>query len=133
MLKHIIADDIAPPFGNYSHAVEIPPGARVLELAGQVGCRPDGSVPEGAEAQAEVIFANIERVLAKAGMELSDLVKLNVFVVSREDLPAIRAARNRLIGKPAPALSLVLVAGLGQESWRLEVDGLAARLETSGS
>jgi 2-iminobutanoate/2-iminopropanoate deaminase len=133
MLKQVIAEDIAPPFGNYNHAVEIPAGARVLELAGQVGCRPDGSVPEGAEAQTEVIFANIERVLAKAGMALSDLVKLNVFVVSREDLAAVRAVRNRLIGTPAPALSLVLVAGLGQESWRVEIDGTAARVEAPGT
>ena len=133
MIEHIIAEDIAPPFGNYSHAVTIPPGARVLELAGQVGVRPDGSVPEGAEAQTEVIFANIERILAKAGMALSDLVKLNVFVVSREDLAAVRAVRNRLIATPAPALSLVLVAGLGQESWRVELDGTAARVEAPGA
>jgi 2-iminobutanoate/2-iminopropanoate deaminase len=126
-MKHLIADDIAPPFGNYSHAVEIPPGARVLSIAGQVGCRPDGSVPEDAGEQTELVFANIERVLAKAGMTLSDLVKLNFFVVSRDDLPLIRTVRNRILTASPPALSLMLVAGLGQESWKLEVDGIAAR------
>ncbi|MBN8939893.1 MAG: RidA family protein [Rhizobiales bacterium] len=126
-MKHLIADDIAPPFGNYSHAVEIPPAARILSIAGQVGVHPDGRVGETAEEQTELIFANIERVLAKAGMTLKDLVKLNFFVVSRTDLPAIRAVRDRVLGTPAPALSLVLVAALGQESWRLEVDGVAAR------
>ena len=128
-MKHLIAPDIAPPFGTYSHAVEIPPGARVLSIAGQVGCDASGHVPDGAAAQTELVFANIERVLAAAGMTLGDLVKLNLFVVSREDLPAIREVRNRVLPTPPPAMSLMLVAGLGQESWRLEVDGIAARAD----
>lgn len=128
-MKHLIASDIAPPFGQYSHAVEIPPGARVLSIAGQVGCDANGHVPDSASAQTELVFANIERVLAAAGMTLADLVKLNLFVVSREDLPAIREVRNRILPTPPPAMSLMLVAGLGQESWRLEVDGIAARVD----
>ena len=86
-------------------------------------------MPDSAAAQTELVFANIERVLAAAGMTLGDLVKLNLFVVSREDLPAIREVRNRILPTPPPAMSLMLVAGLGQESWRLEVDGIAARVD----
>lgn len=128
-MRHLICDTIAPPFGSYSHAVEIPPGARILTLAGQVGCTAAGHVPDDAGAQTELIFANLAAVLAGAGMGLSDLVKLTFYVASAEDLPAIREARDRILKSPFPALSLVIVAALGRPSWRLEVDGVAARLD----
>ena len=44
---------VAPPVGAYSHAVEVPPGSRLLYIAGQVGNLPDGSLPEGVGAQTE--------------------------------------------------------------------------------
>ena len=51
MLKISNPPTIAPPAGAYSHCVEIPPNARLLSIAGQGGLRPDGSMPEGFEAQ----------------------------------------------------------------------------------
>ena len=33
--------------GGYSQALEIPPGARLLFTAGQVGARPDGTTADG--------------------------------------------------------------------------------------
>ncbi len=35
--------EIAPPVGAYSHAIEVPTGARTLHIAGQVGITPDGT------------------------------------------------------------------------------------------
>jgi len=42
MLKTNNPTTIAPPAGMYSHSVEIPPNARMLFTAGQIGVRPDG-------------------------------------------------------------------------------------------
>lgn len=127
-MKHIIDPDIAPPFGRYSHAVEIPAGARILSLAGQVGCRADGTVPASAGEQTELIFQNLKSLLGKAGMEISDLVELTIYAVAKEDLAEIRAVRDRWIGDTLPALSLVIVAALGRAEWRLEMDGTAAKV-----
>ena len=49
---------IAPPAAMYSHSVEVPANARWLVTAGQVGTAPDGSVPEGFEAQHDQIWQN---------------------------------------------------------------------------
>ena len=50
---------VAAPFGPYSHAVEVPEGARLLYISGEVGVLPDGTVPETIEAQAEACWRNL--------------------------------------------------------------------------
>jgi 2-iminobutanoate/2-iminopropanoate deaminase len=42
-------DSVAEPFGPYSHAVEVPPGSRMLYISGEVGANPEGIVPESIE------------------------------------------------------------------------------------
>lgn len=51
MLKTRNPSTVAPPAAMYSHSVEVPPNARWLFTAGQVGVRLDGSIAEGFEAQ----------------------------------------------------------------------------------
>ena len=58
---------VAAPFGPYSHAVEVPEGSRLLYISGEVGVLPDGTVPQGIEAQAEACWQNIIAILADAG------------------------------------------------------------------
>ena len=48
MLKHYKPDSVAPPFSRFSHAVEVPAGARWLHISGQIGVKPDGTIAEGA-------------------------------------------------------------------------------------
>ena len=57
MNKKHVPDTIAPPVAAYSHGIEVPPNARVLYSAGQVGILPDGTTPEGIEAQTEATWS----------------------------------------------------------------------------
>ncbi len=129
MPRHINPPDVAGPFGAYSHAVEVPARARTLHVSGQVGADRDGSVPDDAGQQAELVFENLARVLAAAGMAFPDLVRLTYFVRDAADLAAIRAVRDRVLNPPFPASSLVVVQALGRPEWRLEVEALAARMD----
>jgi len=79
---------VAAPFGPYSHAVEVPEGSRLLYISGEVGVLPDGTVPEGIEAQAEACWRNIIAILADAGMGVGDLVKITTYLVRPEDVAA---------------------------------------------
>lgn len=45
----------------------------ILYLSGQIGARPDGSLPDGIEAQARQAMANVEAVLGAAGLGFSDV------------------------------------------------------------
>ncbi len=129
MLKHLDCLRIAGPFGSYSHAIEVPPGARVLHISGQVGADRDGVVPDDAGRQTELIFENLDCVLSAAGMSSSDLVRLTYFVCDKDDLSAIRAVRDRVLRAPFPASSLMVVQALGRPAWKLEIEALAARVD----
>ena len=52
---------VASPLGRYSHLAEVPPGHRLVFVAGQLGLAPDGTLAgPDAEAQARRTFANVE-------------------------------------------------------------------------
>lgn len=121
---------IRPPFACYSHGVEIPPGARLLLCSGQLGVGLDDAVPDDAAAQVELCFANIGAILASAGMELSDVVRLSAFVTGREHLPAYMAVRDRLFpdAASAPASTLMIVTGFSRPEFKVEVEAIAARI-----
>lgn len=126
MLRPITPSTIRRPFANYAHAVEVPPGMRLLVLSGQLGIAPDESVPEGAQAQADLCFANIAAVLAEAGAGPSAVVRLNAYVTGREHLAGYMAARDRFVADPAPASTLMIVSGFAREAFVVEVEALAA-------
>jgi 2-iminobutanoate/2-iminopropanoate deaminase len=93
-MRHTPAS-VAAPFGPYSHAVEVPEGSRLLYISGEVGVLPDGTVPENIEAQAEACWQNIIAILADAGMDVEDLVKITTFwSVRRMWLPPARQGPN---------------------------------------
>jgi enamine deaminase RidA (YjgF/YER057c/UK114 family) len=88
---------VAAPFGPYSHAVEVPEGSRLLYISGEVGVLPDGTVPDGIEAQAEACWRNIIAILADASMAVGDLVKITTYLVRPEDVAAAGAARAKAL------------------------------------
>lgn len=111
----------------YSHAIELPPGARLLYISGQVGAAPDGSFAADFPGQAEQAFKNLAAVLAAAGMGITDLVKVNSYLVRRQDLEAYRAIRSRFYGGHRPASTLLLISGLAREGGLIEIEAVAAK------
>ena len=122
-------DSIAAPLGRYVHQIEIESPQKLLFIAGQVGMRPDGSVPEDAVDQLAVALENVLANLAAAGLETSDLVKITTYVVAGAELdPARRRSEmERLLGDTVPTSTLVFVAGLAAPQYKVEIDGWAAR------
>jgi enamine deaminase RidA (YjgF/YER057c/UK114 family) len=76
---------------DFSQAIEVKGSERVLYCAGQVSCDEEGAAlhPGNMEAQFNKALDNLETVLAKAGLGLSDLVRLNYYVT---DVPAFLEA-----------------------------------------
>jgi len=119
------------PGANYSHGIEVPPGARFLGIAGQVGRDVDGYVPEGIEAQATLAWRNVGAVLAAAGMEMADIVHYFSILVRREDSAGYDAARVKALGNARPASTKIFISGLAQPELLCEVQVFAAKVETS--
>jgi enamine deaminase RidA (YjgF/YER057c/UK114 family) len=121
-MKAINPPGIAAPVGTYSHAIETPPGARLLHVSGQVGIDRDGVAAADFEGQARLVWQNIV-----AGMDLNDLVRVNTYLVDAADIPASRAVRQSFLGAHRPASTLLVVSGLASPSYRIEIEAWAAR------
>ena len=115
------------PFARYSHGVAVGVGARYLFCSGQLGMDARGHVPADAEGQADLCFAAIKALLAEAGMEMDDLVRLNAYVSGREHLAAYMRSRDRHVASPPPASTLMIVSGFAREEFLVEVEAVAAR------
>jgi enamine deaminase RidA (YjgF/YER057c/UK114 family) len=77
----------------------MPEGSRLLCISGEVGVLPDGTVPQGIEAQAEACWRNIIAILADAGMGVgrpgsaSTIVKALVMPEWLIEIEAVAAAK----------------------------------------
>lgn len=115
------------PFSNYSHAMLVPEGSRLLVCSGQLGMQPDGGIPLDTAAQARLCFANVETLLKEAGMGLGDVVRINAYVTGREHMAPYMEVRNALFPEPYPASTLMIVGGFTRPEFTVEVEVLAAR------
>lgn len=115
------------PFAQYSHGIEVPAGSRLVLTSGQLGISPDDAIPEDAGAQAELCFRAIGAILAEAGMELADIVRINAFVTDRAHMQPYMAVRDRFVGSPPPASTLMIVSGFTRPEFKVEVEVIAAR------
>jgi enamine deaminase RidA (YjgF/YER057c/UK114 family) len=126
MLRPLTPAGIHPPFARYSHGIEIPAGVRLVVCSGQLGVAEDGSIPSGIEAQTERCFENIRAILREAGLDLGDVVRLNAYVSRRGDLAGYMRVRDRHVGDPPPASTLMIVAGFARPEFLVEVEAIAA-------
>jgi len=127
MLKIHNPKSVAAPIGTYSHGIEAPPNARWLHVAGQIGVRPDGSVPATLEEQTEVVWQNILAVLADAGMGIGDVVKITSFLTRFENFPKFAQVRAKYLGSHRPASTLLVISSLARPEFLVEVEAIAAK------
>lgn len=127
MLKFHVPETVAAPGGAYSHGVEVPPNARWLFVAGQIPVRPDGSIPATLEEQTEVVWQNILAVLADAGMEIGDVVKIMSFLTKHENFAKFAQIRAGFLGSHRPASTSVIISALAKPEFLVEVEAIAAK------
>ena len=127
-MKAITPQDIRAPFARYSHAIECPPGHRLLAVSGQLGVRPDDTVPDTASAQADQCFGNIDAILAEAAMTRHHILRISAFVSARAHMAGYMEARDRYLAEvtPPPASTLMIVTGFTRPEFLVEVEVLAA-------
>lgn len=118
---------VAAPLGAYSHGIEVPPNARWLYIAGQVGIAPDGKVGDTFARQAELVWQNILAILKSAGMGPEDLVKVNTYLTRPQDMAESRTARAKALGNARPASTLVVISALAAPEYLIEVEAHAAK------
>lgn len=118
-------DTVPAPVGNYSHGLEITPGARYLFISGQIPEQQDGKVPPRFEEQCHVAWDNIFAILASAKMGPEHLVKVTTYLTNIEQVELNSRIRQQRIGDTQPTLTIILVQTL-ESKWLLEIEAIAA-------
>lgn len=123
MAKEIIHTEHAPKaIGTYSQAVRV---GDTVYLSGQIPLVPETMlmVEGGIEAQIVRVFENLKAVAEAAGGSLSDVVKLNVFLVDLGHFPVVSEVMARYFQQPYPARAAIGVAALPRAS-AVEMDAI---------
>ena len=107
---------------GFSRAVRV--GARVL-VAGTGPVWPDGSCPDDASTQARRCFEIIAEALAEAGAALTDVVRTRMFVVDPIVADPVGAVHGELFAEIRPAATMIIVAGLLDPRWKVEIEAEA--------
>lgn len=128
MLRKFNPEGVTPaPF--YSYGVETSGPGRTLYISGQVGQRPDGSVAEGMRAQAEVAAANLQAVLAGAGMDLTDVAKMTIYLTDETQMGEFQAGAASLVVQPPAAVTLLVIKALASPALLVEIEAIAFKAE----
>jgi len=127
-IRKVNPPDVPKPVAAYSHVAEVPPGHRLLFLAGQIGNRSDGTLAPTIEEQAAQALENIRAILAAEGAEPRDIVKMTIYAASRpQNMAAISAKRAEIFkGTEPPPSTWVYVAGLARPDILIEIEAVAA-------
>jgi 2-iminobutanoate/2-iminopropanoate deaminase len=118
-----IATPKAPqPSGPYSQALEMGP---FLFLAGQRPVDPEtGEIPAGVRAQVDRSMQNVAALLEAAGGNVSDIVKLTVYLADLSSFPEMNSALEKWLVEPYPVRTTV---GVRLRDVLVELDVTAVR------
>jgi len=112
------------PQANYSHVTRV---GDTLYISGQLPLDEGGALigPGDAEAQAEQCYRNIRRIVEHFGGTLDDVVKITQFITDIAYRPLVGRARDRVLGTPGPASTLVAISALAVPEALIEIEAIA--------
>ena len=113
------------PGNGYSHVVT--GTGQWVAISGQLALDLDGKLIGAGDpgAQAEQVFANLERCLTTVGATFENVVKLTFFLTDVGYLPAIRTVRDKYIPGPKPASTALQIAALAVPDALMEIEAYA--------
>lgn len=121
MLRAVSASPFEGSIG-FSRAVKVE--QRIL-VSGTAPVWPDGSCSEDVATQARRCFEIIADALESLGSSLQDVVRTRMFLLSAGDAPAVGHVHGELFGASRPAATMVVVAGLLDPRWKVEIEAEA--------
>jgi enamine deaminase RidA (YjgF/YER057c/UK114 family) len=107
---------------GFSRAVRI--GDRVL-VSGTAPIWPDGSCDPDPEIQAKRCLEIILEALGEAGAGAEHVVRTRMFITDAEVAEAVGRAHSAVFGEIRPAASMLVVAGLLDPRWKVEIEAEA--------
>ena len=114
----------SPYEARYGFCRAVRTGERIV-VAGTVAIWPDGSCDPDAGVQAERCLEIIEAAIRELGGTLADVVRTRMMIVDRDDQDLVGTAHRAAFGDSPPASTMVVVAGLLDPKWKVEIEAEA--------
>jgi enamine deaminase RidA (YjgF/YER057c/UK114 family) len=104
---------------GFSRAVRV---GHLVAVSGTAPVWPDGSVDPDPAAQARRCWEICLAALAELGGTVEAVVRTRQYVVDAADAGAVGAVHGEVFAGVGPASTMVVVAGLLDPRWRVEVE-----------
>ncbi|GGY04262.1 reactive intermediate/imine deaminase [Litchfieldella qijiaojingensis] len=114
--KAVINTDKAPAaIGPYSQAIK---AGNTVYMSGQIPLDPATMelVSDDFEAQARQVFSNLKAVCEEAAGSLTDIVKINLYLVELDNFAIVNRVMEEFFSAPFPARAAVGVKALPKGS-----------------
>jgi reactive intermediate/imine deaminase len=124
-MKRVLSTDEAPAaVGAYSQATT---DGSLVFTAGQLPMTPDGDLldDESVAVQTEQSLSNIEAILAEEGLDMTDVLKVTVFLDDIDDFDEMNETYSDFFDAEPPARSAVEVGNVPKGA-ALEIEAIAA-------
>jgi enamine deaminase RidA (YjgF/YER057c/UK114 family) len=113
----------------FSQAAVISSDMQIVYVGGQNAVNAEGKiVGKDIGTQTEQALTNVKLALEAAGATFDDVFKMTIYFVQGQDVQAGFAASQKIIpkGTPAPTISGIMVAGLANPDYLVEIEAVAA-------
>jgi enamine deaminase RidA (YjgF/YER057c/UK114 family) len=104
---------------GFSRAVRL--GDRVV-VSGTAPVWPDGSVDPDPKAQARRCLDIALQALGEAGGRADDVIRTRTYLVDASDAEAVGQAHHEVFSGIRPASTMVVVGGLLDPRWKVEIE-----------
>lgn len=111
-----------PPPGQFTHVAK---KGKFVFISGQT------AVPEAdrgnldAGAQAERVFGYLKQAIEAAGGDMSDIIKITIFLTDLSQFPSILEWRPKYFDQPYPAATCIVVASMVRRDMIMEIEATA--------
>ena len=107
------------PVIGFSRAIRV--GDRVL-VSGTAPIMPDGGVDPDPGSQMRRCLQIVGAALDEAGAALEDVVRTRMYLVNGADAEAVGAVHGEFFGSVRPASTMIVVDGLLDPRWKVEIE-----------
>jgi enamine deaminase RidA (YjgF/YER057c/UK114 family) len=104
---------------GFSRAVRV---GSTIAVSGTAPVWPDGSVDPDPTVQARRCWEIVLAALEELGGTVDDVIRTRQYVVDAADADAVGAVHGEIFGAVRPASTMVVVAGLLDPRWRVEME-----------
>lgn len=122
-MKQIIRTVKAPAaIGVYSQAVK---SGNTVYISGQIPLVPESMqlISDDFEAQANQVFKNLQAVAHAAGGELTDIVRLTIYLTDMTNFVKTNEIMANYFSEPYPARAVIGIADLPKQA-KIEIDAI---------